>query len=190
MKPWHYLAFGLLGGLLAAGLILLVASPPRGEPITLPPAPTPAPIRVDVSGAVARPGVYPLPVGSRVQDAVEAAGGFLDNASQASLNLAMPLTDGSKVLVPAVPEPAARGQSAASGSTDPSDQPAVPTLININTASADELMSLPGIGASKAAAIIRYRETNGPFTTIEQLMNVSGIGPATFESLKDLITVY
>jgi competence protein ComEA len=190
MKPWHYLAFGVLGGLLAAGLILLVASPPRGDPITLPPAPTPAPLTVDISGAVTRPGVYQLPQGSRVQDAIEAAGGFLENAYATSLNLAMPLSDGTKVLVPAVPEPAAAGNNTSSDSAALSNAPPVPTLININTATAAQLMELPGIGETKAAAIISYRENNGPFTTIEQIMNVSGIGPATFESLKDLTTVY
>jgi competence protein ComEA len=190
MKPWHYLAFGLLGGLLAAGLILLVASPPRGDPITLPPAPTPAPLVVDVSGAVVNPGVYHLPRGSRVQEAIEAAGGFSENAHFASLNLAMPLIDGTKVLVPAIPPTTAAQSGIGSDNAQLSNQPPVPTLININTADADQLMELPGIGETKAAAIINYRESYGPFTAIEQIMNVSGIGPSTFENLKDLITVY
>ena len=190
MKTWHYLAFGLLGGLLAAGVILLVASPPRGDPITLPPAPTPAPLVVDVSGAVQHPGVYHLPLGSRVQEAIEAAGGFTDNAYASSLNLAMPLSDGTKVFVPAIPPTSAAQDGSASDNIQLSDQSAVPTLININTAGLDQLCSLPGIGETKAAAIINYRESYGPFTTIEQLMNVSGIGPSTFENLKDLITVY
>ncbi|MEN8242264.1 MAG: SLBB domain-containing protein, partial [Chloroflexota bacterium] len=80
MKRWHVFLFGLLGSLLAAGLILLVSSPLRGEPVTLPPAPTQAPITVDISGAVVHPGVYQLGAGSRVQDAIEAAGGLLPNA--------------------------------------------------------------------------------------------------------------
>jgi competence protein ComEA len=186
MKPWHYLSFGLLGGLLAAGIILLVSSPARGEPIQLPPAPTPAPITVDVSGAVAQPGVYHLPVGSRVQDAITAAGGLLENAYAETINLAMPLNDGTKVLIPAIPEP----QTAADGETIASPAQSASILININTASSDQLQELPGIGQAKAQAIIDYRESYGPFSAIEQLMNVSGIGPATFERLKDLITIY
>lgn len=186
MKPWHYLSFGLLGGLLAAGIILLVSSPVRGEPIQLPPAPTPAPITVDVSGAVAQPGVYHLPVGSRVEDAIGAAGGLLENAYAETINLAMPLNDGTKVLIPAIPEQ----ETVSDKVTNPNPAPSVSTLININTASSDQLQELPGIGESKAQAIIDYRESYGPFSAIEQVMNVSGIGPATFERLKDLITIY
>lgn len=186
MKTWQTLLFGLLTGLLAAGLILLVSSPRRGKPIELPQAPTPVPITVDVSGAVANPGVYLLPVGSRVEDAVNAAGGLLENAYAEVVNLAMPLQDGTKVLIPILPEPVDHqvdgGQEL--------NLAAAASLVNINTASCEQLMSLPGIGESKARAIISYRENNGPFTTIEQIMNVSGIGPATFENLKDLITVY
>jgi competence protein ComEA len=186
MKAWHYMAFGLLSGLLAAGLIVLVCSPPRGEPITLPPAPTSAPITVDVSGAVAQPGVYQLERGCRVLDAIDAAGGLLPNAYAESVNLAMVLSDGTKLLIPAKPEPvSSSGDEAAA-----KDYPTVPTLININTASADLLKELPGIGDSKAQAIIDYRQNYGPFTTIEQLLNVNGIGPAIFDGLKDSITVY
>ena len=186
MKAWHYLLFGLLSGLLAAGLILLVSSPARGEPITLPPAPTPAPITVDVSGAVAQPGVYQLNPGCRVQDAIDAAGGLLANAYAETVNLAMPLNDGTKVLIPARPEPA----SITAGESSVKNSPDVPTLININTASAELLKELPGIGDAKAQAIIDYRESYGPFTAVEQIMNVSGIGQAIFDGLKEQITVY
>lgn len=190
MKAWLLVLFGLICGLLAAGLILLVSSPVRGTALTLPPAPTQAPIIVDVSGAVAQPGTYPLSFGSRVEDAIEAAGGMLPEAYTASLNLAAPLTDGSKVLVPeqpATPDPSAP----ASANSAPADsQPQTVYPININTADKQTLMELPGIGESKAQAIIDYRTKNGPFASIEDIQNVSGIGPATFENLKDLITVY
>jgi competence protein ComEA len=186
MKAWHYMLFGLLSSLLAAGIILLVSSPVRGEPIQLPPAPTPAPITVDISGAVSQPGVYQLPVGSRVQDAIDAAGGLLENAYAETINLAMPLNDGTKVLIPVIPEP----HTVAEGETNTNPASPASTLININTASSSQLQELPGIGQSKAQAIIDYRESYGPFTAVEQIMNVSGIGPATFERLKDLITIY
>ncbi|MEN8242486.1 MAG: ComEA family DNA-binding protein, partial [Chloroflexota bacterium] len=132
------------------------------------------------------PGVYQLGAGSRVQDAIEAAGGLLPNAYAETVNLAMPLNDGTKVLIPAVPEPA----SFTAGEAAARDYSTVPSLININTASAAQLKELPGIGAAKAQAIIDYRENYGPFTAIEQLQNVSGIGPAVFDGLKDQITVY
>ena len=189
MKSWQLVVFGVLCGLLAAGLILLVSSPVRGTPLTLPPAPTQAPILVDVSGAVAQPGIYSLPASSRVKDAIEAAGGLLPEAFTASLNMAAPLSDGTKVLVPVTQE--VRELSAESGEnpvTASSSQTILP--ININTAPKQSLMELPGIGETKAQAIIDYRTQNGPFTSIEEIQNVSGIGPATFEKLKDLITIY
>jgi competence protein ComEA len=191
MKAWQLVLFGVLFGLLAAGLILLISSPVRGTPLELPPPPTPAPIVVDVSGAVAQPGTYQLPAASRVEDAIEAAGGVEANAFTASLNLAAPLADGSKVLVPEMPaagESPAANNAAASSSAASDSQTNYP--ININTATKEVLMELPGIGEVKAQSIIDYRTQNGPFTTIEEIQNVSGIGPATFENLKDLITIY
>jgi competence protein ComEA len=189
MKSWQLVIVGLLFGLLAAGLILLISSPVRGTPLTLPPAPTQAPIMVDVSGAVAQPGIYSLPSGCRVKDAIEAAGGLLPEAFTASLNMAAPLSDGNKVLVPvqkpASEVPAAGGESPATASSSQTIFP-----VNINTAPKQDLMELPGIGETKAQAIIDYRSQNGPFTSVEEIQNVSGIGPATFEKLKDLITIY
>jgi competence protein ComEA len=125
-------------------------------------------------------------MGSRVEDAIDAAGGLLENAYAETINLAMPLNDGTKVLIPAIP----KQQTAAEGEPNPNPVPSGSLLININTASASQLQELPGIGESKAQAILDYRESYGPFSAIEQLMNVSGIGPATFERLKDLITIY
>ncbi len=187
MKPWQTLAFGILVGLLATGLILLVSSPQRGEPIQLPPVPTPAPIIVDISGAVNHPGVYELPIGSRVQDAIEAAGGLQPEAFTESLNLAAPLYDGSKVLIPVLPQVVEQPDE---GGTPLESQPQTIFPININTATLEQLIELPGIGEVKAQAIIDYRNANGPFTNPEQIMNVRGIGQATYEAIKDLITVY
>lgn len=186
MKAWQLVGVGLLCGLLAAGVIVLVSQPPRGHPVTLPEAPDVAGIRVDVSGAVANPGVYTLPPGSRVEDAVAAAGGVLADGLAEALNMAAPLSDGSKVLVPL--KGAAVPLVVDDGSSITESQITFP--ININTANQDALMALPGIGETKAQAIIDYRTQHGPFTAPEDLMKVSGIGPATYDKLKDLITIY
>ena len=189
LKPWQLVFLGLLLGLLAAGTILLVISPPRGNPVRLPAVPTLEQIAVDVGGAVQNPGVYFLDQGSRVEDAITAAGGFLADAYTESINLAAPLTDGSKVLVPlyqALDTETVTEQEPVA--IDQPDQIVFP--ININTASKEILMQLPGIGEVKAQAIIDYRNQNGPFTSLDQIQEVNGIGPATFEKLKDLITIY
>lgn len=185
MKAWQLVLMGVLFGLLAAGVVLLLVLPGRGEPVQLPESTVETGIAVDVGGAVAQPGVYRLPVGSRVSDAVEAAGGMLPEAYNEIVNMAGPLSDGSKVLVPVRPAGAASGadDEQAASSEDGG-------LVNINTANKDALMSLPGIGETKAEAIIAYRTENGVFTAPEQIMDVPGIGPGIFDNLKDLITVY
>lgn len=187
MKDWWKIAFGVLCGLLGAGLILLVARQPRGESIRLLPPPTPAPLIVHVDGAVAQPGVYTLAVGSRVQDAIQAAGGLLPEANTASVNLAAILQDGSRVFVPTLQPTSPPGAPIVSPPARFS--PSLGNLININTATQAELESLPGIGPALAQRVIAYREANGPFQSIEDIMKVSGIGPKTFEKIKDLITV-
>jgi competence protein ComEA len=198
MKDLLKIAFGLFCGLLAAGLILLVARQPSGAPVTLLPPPSPAPLVVHVNGAVAQPGVYMLPVGSRVQDAIDAAAGFAAEADTGSVNLAAVLEDGSMITVlaqqptdqPPLPEPTAitRGEAVSLPTATRS-----PTLkgqkININTATQEELESLPMIGPVLAKQIIDYRTANGPFKEIEDIVDVPGIGPKTFEVIQDLITV-
>jgi len=186
--PWQMIIIGVLCGLAAAGGILLASRPHRGSVIQLPEAPPEAGIMVDVSGAVSQPGVFELPPGSRVEDAIAAAGGLLPEAFTESLNLAAPLSDGTKVLVPVRPEESAEDPDTASASDTTHYGGGFP--ININTASLNTLTALPGIGDVKAQAIIDYRTEHGPFTNIEQLMDVSGIGPATFEKLKDMVTIY
>jgi competence protein ComEA len=159
----------------------IVVSTPLPDPTSLP-ASTPASIRVHVSGAVRQPDVYELPAGSIVKDAVEAAGGPTGDANLDGVNLAVELRDQQQVYVPRWGEtnpivPAVGGGGAASGP------------ININTATAAELETLPGIGTTMARNIIAYREANGPFETIEDIMDVPGIGEGKFEQIKDLITV-
>jgi competence protein ComEA len=187
VKNWWVPAIWVVFGLLIAAVILLVSSQPRGQAITLLPPPTPAPLVVHVTGAVAQPGVYQLTASSRVQDAIQAAGGLLPEADAQALNLAAFLQDGEQISIPAV-------QPTLPASEPPSRAAPLPTaqagkLININTATQTELESLPGIGPALAQQIIAYRKVHGPFATIEDIIDVPGIGPKTFEKIKDLITV-
>jgi len=166
---------------------------PAGKPIELEPAPTQAPIAVHVTGAVPRPGLYKLPEGSRVQDAIDAAGGLLSSADADSMNLAALLEDGQKLDVPyAGGVPPDNGSTSQLPNADPTataESAANVELVNINTASLEELNALPGIGPTTAQNIIDYRDENGPFQSIEDLMNVPGMGPTTYEGIQDLITV-
>lgn len=202
MKTGWTIAFSVVSALLAAGLLYLAVSPPRGQAITLLPPPTPMPLIVQVSGAVNKPGLYPLSAGSRVQDALNAAGGLAENADPNVLNLAAIIQDGQRIDVPALqptppPLPAGAptltpvpGWTGSPTHTASSTSPASSAgLININTASQAELESLPYIGPSLAQRIIEYREQNGPFKSIEDIQKVKGIGPAIFAKIKDLITV-
>jgi competence protein ComEA len=188
-------AFGLVAGLAAAGLVYLAVARPRGQAVLLSAPPTPAPIQVYVSGGVSRPGLYALPVDSRVQDAVQAAGGLLPKANSAALNLAARLKDGEQVTIPTLVPTSPPGSQEDAGATrfqvlpTAESQPVQSGKININTASLEELDILPGIGPVTAQKIIDYRQANGPFITLEAIMDVSGIGPATYARLENLITI-
>ncbi len=189
MKSGWAVVLGVLFGLLGAGAVFLASSPPRGRPIELLPPPTPIPLHVHISGEVISPGVYTLPINSRLEAAIQAAGGFTENALQDGLNLAQPLQDGDKIEIPSME--IARTTSSAETDLTIERQPQAEStaLININTASQTELESLPGIGPITAEKIIAYRQENGPFTAIEEIQKVSGIGPATFERIQTLITI-
>ena len=148
---------------------------------------SPAVLIVHVAGWVEREGVYELPEGSRVIDALDAAGGPRRGAELSALNLAAPLTDGQQVLVPRASASTAPTSSAAEAAgAAPAGSAA---LVNINTAGVEELETLPGIGEVLAATIVQYREEHGPFTSVDQLVDVSGIGEVTLEELRDLVTV-
>lgn len=138
---------------------------------------------VHVAGAVSAPGVYTLPADSRVDDAVRAAGATAD-ADLSQLNLAQKLADGQKITVPAAGEAPAPADNAA-----PSDSSQSGALININTATQEELETLPSIGEVRAQAIIAYREEHGGFRTTDELMEVSGIGEKIFADISPHITV-
>jgi competence protein ComEA len=165
----------VLVGILISGLIWLTAAAPRGEPVALLPPPTPLPLVVYVTGAVANPGLVTLPPGSRVQDAITEAGGSLPEADLSRTNLAAPLVDGAQITIPSL---------AANPQVSPPAR-----LVNINTATADELADLPDIGPVTAQRIVEYRSQFGLFTTLEDLTQVFGIGPATLEQIRDLITL-
>ncbi|MBB6445958.1 helix-hairpin-helix domain-containing protein [Bacillus benzoevorans] len=147
-------------------------------------------IMVDVKGAVVNPGVYEAKPGDRVIDIIHLAGGLLENADKNQINFAMKVTDEMVLYLPQLGEQTiennsetpAIGAAAALGSSDEGK-------VNLNTASEEELQTITGIGPSKAAAIIEYRETNGHFQEVEQLMEISGIGEKTFEKLKEEVSV-
>lgn len=141
---------------------------------------------VDVDGAVRRPGVVELPSGSRVVDAIKSAGGVLPRADTGSLNLAQVLIDGEQVVVPREGDTAAPPGPVGTTSPAPGSAPAA-ELVSVNTATEVELETLPGIGPVLAAAIIEWRTQNGGFTSIDQLQEVSGIGPSTFADLAPLV---
>ncbi len=191
-KNWYWLAaFIVVGVLLGAGIIYLVTRPPRGEAITLLPAPTIPPLTVYVSGKVNQAGLYALPVGARLNDAIQAAGGFAADADTSGFNLARVLVDGEQVDVPAMVTPAPILPAATAQISPIITSPPIATSgpVNINTATLEQLDMLPGIGFTTAQKIIDYRVANGPFVTIEAIMDVPGIGQVKFDAMKDLITV-
>lgn len=140
-------------------------------------------IYVQIEGAVVSPGVYRLPADSRVFALIEAAGGLTEKASTSDINQAAALSDGQKVTV--LTKKQAREAAKAGGTS----QPDTAAKVDINTADVSQLTTVSGIGPSRAEAIIAYRNENGPFRQIEDITNVSGIGNATFEKIKDSITV-
>lgn len=149
------------------------------------------PVSVSVEGEVALPGVYTLPQGSRMRDAIRAAGGMTDIADEASLNLAAYLEDGEQIHV----DPKETRSMPVAESVAPEEEApqitrqAVPTQVhvNINTATADQLTALPGIGPVKAQHIVEYRQSIGRFTSVDQLINVNGIGEKTLANIRNLV---
>ena len=204
-------AYGLLLGLFATGVLLVVSRRPPGHPVELQPPPTPTLLRVHVTGAVNAPGVYTLSHGSIWNDAIYSAGGPTRLADLSSINLARLVVDGEQIAIPEIPptptpapptpipRPTITTGPGTPSPTPPPTATIAPTAssapaslqgkVNINTAGLAELESLPRIGPALAQRILDYRAANGPFAAIEDIIRVSGIGPATFEQIKDLITV-
>lgn len=144
-------------------------------------------IYVQVSGAVMHPGVYALPEGSRVFQAVELAGGLTEKAEPRSLNQAQPVKDGEMIWVMTAGEFASQENVLGNPSADMGDKD--DGKVNLNTATKEELMELPGIGAAKAAGIVAWREMNGSFAQIEDLMKIEGIKEGVFSKIEDYVKV-
>lgn len=193
----RYLVLPRDAGPSAAEAVVLapVASPSSATAVAEgSPAATAAPdVMVYVCGAVRSPGVVRLPDGARVTDALEMAGGPTAKAELAAVNLAAPVSDGQQILVPergaAVAVAPASGGATGSSAAGASGAAAPGALIDINSASLEELDTLDGVGPSTAQKIIDYRAANGGFKTIEEIKNVPGIGDAKFAAMQDSITV-
>ena len=193
----------LVGAVGAAGAVtagLWLTRPPVAPPETAlpfasttvsvaasPTSDTSGVVVVYVTGAVVAPGVRELPAGARVVDAVDAAGGLRPDADTARINLAAPVRDGERVYVPAVGEPSPPPVAGDAGGAGASGAPAGP--VNLNDADEAALDALPGIGPATAAAIIQHRQQIGRFTSVDQLLDVRGIGEAKLEQLRPLVTV-
>ena len=163
-----------------AGAGYWLASQPQGSGIEMiiPTVQPPVPVVVHVSGSVVSPGLYTLPPGSRIADAISKAGGFTSSGDPARLNLAAVLVDGQKVV-------ASERDSPEVASPDPISP--VAGLLDLNRATAGQLESLPGIGPSRASLIIEWRTQHGQIERVDELLEISGIGPATVDAIRDLV---
>ena len=196
-----WLLFGLLLGLLSTGLILLLSGQDRGTPISLSPPPTLTPtsapgptstvrpIMVQVDGEIENPGVYALQKDARASDLLSLAGNLTQNADVSRVNTALLLEDGDYYYVPAVDEKIPDIACNAPANTYLDGESGFDYPLDLNTASQEALESLPGIGPSKAGDILAYRDMIGRFTTLEDLLDVPGIGEATLDSLKEFLII-
>jgi competence protein ComEA len=184
------LAVLALAAVLVAPRLFARGSSSPGAAVALPPLTTPRAVAsppaklvvVDVAGAVRRPGLYRLPQGSRIADAIARAGGATRGADQALVNLAAPLADGEQVLVPRSVPGAGAAAAPPGGGT-----PAPTAPLDLNSATAEQLDALPGVGPTTAQKIVDYRTQHGPFTSVEDLDAIPGIGPAKIADLKGLV---
>ncbi|KEO85151.1 hypothetical protein EL26_00925 [Tumebacillus flagellatus] len=191
MKKERFLLLAVLVGVLLAGSVYLYGGKPKPVADASANAPqaqneqrtavSTEKVRVDVKGEVNTPGVYQLPADSRTIDAVQAAGGAKADADLAKLNMAALLKDGTEVIVPKT------------GASEEKKEASAPSAaggkVNVNTASAADLDKLPGIGSARAEAIVKYREDQGRFSTVDDLRNVPGFGVKLVESIRDKVTV-
>ena len=184
---WALIGLSIAVGLSAAGLWLAQStstSPGRVEVII----PTPAPIVVHVLGAVHNEGAYRLPPGSRIADAIDAAGGASADADLSRLNLAARAPDGARLHIPLADEDPVGAPGAVEEDAPSDTGGASGGLVDLNIAQLSALMSLPGIGEKRAAAIIAFRETNGPITSADDLLGIDGFGPATVDNIRPFVT--
>ena len=157
-------------------------------PIVIEDAAANLPVVVEVRGEVEAPGVYELSPGARLQDAIAAAGGLTKEADLSTVNLARRLRDGELVVILALPAPGSTPTVPTAGAGDATSAEDPRARININTATAEELEALPGVGEVIAARIIAYREQNGPFRSVDDLIHVQGISDRTIDEFRDLVT--
>ena len=209
-RPMWFVVIALAGLLVIGGMVVRWWSAPQrlaaaDSQVVLTPASESAaarpdgaeaaaetPLSVHVAGGVAQPGLVSVPAGARVADAVAAAGGALPGVTLDSVNLARKVVDGEQVLVGGNPESTASSAAASNGAaaTDVGGAASTDaTVVNINTATAEELQQLPRVGPATAAKIIDYRTANGPFTSVDQLLDVPGIGERTLANFRDQIRV-
>jgi len=196
--PWLVVAL-FIGVAIGASLVALsgrtrpaaiVITPP--SPTSTPmPEPTPPPLKVHLSGEVNSPAVYELSPDAILQDAIEAAGGLTEAAAAEAINLALPLSNGMHIHVPAQDQVESNQEEVIITVAAPSGSTTAPAgqLINLNTATIEELEQLPGIGPVTAQKIIDFRLANGPFVTVEDVQEVAGIGPGKLEQIRNLVTV-
>jgi len=201
MKEWRLILYGVLIGLLSTGAILLISKPQRGSPIVLSPPPTPTltaqpgpkpteiPLVVQIGGKVLIPGVYTLSPNTRLGDLIEAAGGLTSLADESRVNLAISISDGDYFFIPGIDEeiPETARNAVDQLILDSSSNFSYP--LDINTATIEAFESLPGIGPTKAEDIVAYRDRFGSFSSIDELLNIDGIGPATLDSIRDYLVV-
>lgn len=198
-----------VAALVLAGLTFLRASSPppklslpRAEPgsapvdgsapgASAPPSVPPVTVTVHVAGRVAHPGVYAVPSGGRVADVVVAAGGAASDADLEQINLAARVADGERIYVPAKGEqvPAVVGQAAPAGGAAGGAKGAPSGPLDLNTATAEQLEALPGVGPATSKAILAYRTSHGRFRSVTELLEVPGIGPAKLEAVRPLVRV-
>ncbi|HEX2047115.1 MAG TPA: helix-hairpin-helix domain-containing protein [Acidimicrobiales bacterium] len=211
--PWLRPVLAGGGAVLAAGVLVLVgllflrssspppkltlpqaepgSAPPDGSaPAGPPPSTPPVTVTVHVAGQVANPGVYAVPAGGRVADAVVAAGGPSVEADVEQLNLAARVSDGERVYVPRKGEAPPVVAAASAPTTAAGGKGAGPgTPVDLNTATAEQLEALPGVGPATSRAILAYRASHGRFRSVTELLEVPGIGPAKLETLRPLVRV-
>jgi competence protein ComEA len=180
------IVISLIAAVVAVYALFQAMDERSAPPIVIEDAAMTVPVIVDVRGAVNRPGVYELPAGARLQDAVNAAGGLSAGADLSTINLARRMRDEEIVVIGSL---ALASDALASAESESTTSVASQTQININTASVSELDVLPGIGEVTAQRIVDFREQNGPYRSIDDLVHVQGISTRTIEALRDLVTV-
>ncbi|GAP41355.1 helix-hairpin-helix domain-containing protein [Flexilinea flocculi] len=181
MNKWYPIFIGIILGFLFSGIILLISTKPKGKPIIINNNTTPISIHFEVYGAVKKPGVYSAALSIRVQDAVALAGGLKENADLIMSNLSAKVFDGDRIIIPT--------KTIYEATITPQLPKNTINMIHLNSATIQDLMTLPGIGETKAKEIIRFREVNGSFDEIADLLNIPGIGEKTIEQFLDRITV-